>query len=198
MTDKALLIAVINHGHATKCHQHRIAKKRALILLRKAGFGIGLPNKHGEPPIIVVSGKCGELPCIGSTARPQIITGEYPCEFRCWLIARDQVCHGIKKLKIQCRRHVRHARKARQDATVQFILRYLSKDVKMRDAFGLRSRQHCRHKRLPKFWIYVLGSVNPEAIHAKVINPFAVNINEPLHDARVLGEHIIEPYKIAI
>ena len=55
-----------------------------------------------------------------------------------------------------------------------------------------------RRKPLPELHVHVLDRVDAEAVDPIVPHPPAIDLDEPLHDGRILGEHVVEPPEVAV
>src|SRR5207245_4971379 len=73
----------------------------------------------------------------------------------------------------------------------------LTEDMEVGNAPSPAAREHGRHEGLPEFRVHVLRGVDAEAVDAVLIDPGAVDADESLEHARVLGHQIIESEKVA-
>ena len=64
-------------------------------------------------------------------------------------------------------------------------------------ADGGRVGTHRRRELLPELEVDVLGGVDAEAVHAQV-DPLVVDVDEPVHDLRVLGHQVVEAREVAV
>ena len=65
------------------------------------------------------------------------------------------------------------------------------------DAPRLRPLEHRRNEGLPELRIDVLRGIDAKAVDAEFVDPVAVDLDEPLHHARILGHQIVEAGEVA-
>ena len=62
---------------------------------------------------------------------------------------------------------------------------------------ALRPLEHRRREHLPELRIDVLRGIDAKTVHGEFIDPGAVDVDEPLNDARILCHEIIEAGEVA-
>ena len=75
---------------------------------------------------------------------------------------------------------------------------YFAEDVEVRDTARARTIEHRRNEGLPELGIHMPRGIDPEAVDAVTLDPVAVDVDEPLHHARILGHQIVEAEKVTV
>ena len=112
-------------------------------------------------------------------------------------VAGHQLLDRSRESEIQHRRQLVDARVPRELRHVHALRGHFSEDVEVGNAARARAVEHGRRKGLPELGIHMPRGVDAKSVDAITVDPLAVDIDEALHDARILGHEIVETDEVA-
>ncbi len=188
---EALLVAIIDRRDTAQRQQHGMAQHHALQQFVGARTGICLLHEHREAAHVVVAEEGRELQRRGRPPLVQHIAIEQPFERGGSGCSADRIDHRARKAEVEHRWQSGDARVARQRSGVDRVVIDFPEDVEIRNPPRFRPRQHRGHEGLPEFGVHMLRGVDAESVDPERVDPAAIDVDEALHDLRILGREIV-------
>ena len=193
---EALLVAVVDDRVAAREVHQLVREPVAGEQLGIGGPAVGLLDEVADAAHVVVAQERRQLVGVGVGVRVPVVVGEERLQLVGGARAGRELLGGRLEREVEHGLRLVRGREARRVRARG--VEDLAEHEELALALPVGVAEDVGQELLPELVVDVLHRVDPEAVDREVLDPRLIDVGHPGHDARMLGEQVVEPEEVAV